>query len=269
MSAELVERILVLLAASPNVETLDITGGAPELNSNFRRLVSEARRLGRHVIDRCNLTVLFEPESTGLAEFLAEHEVEIMASLPCYTADNVDKQRGKGVFEKSIRALQYLNSLGYGLPESRLKLNLVYNPLDAYLPPSQEKLEADYKVRLRQEFGIEFHRLFALTNVPIARFAEHIAREEKHGGYMRLLVSHFNCHTVSNLMCRSLVSIGWDGRLYDCDFSQMLEIGLGGGVRTVWDMEGFTGLAGRRIATGQHCFACTAGSGSSCGGALQ
>jgi radical SAM/Cys-rich protein len=269
MGADVAERILDLLAASPNVETLDITGGAPELNPNFRRLVAEARRLGRHVIDRCNLTVLFEPAMTGLAGFLAEHEVEIIASLPCYTAVNVDKQRGNGVFEKSIRALRDLNALGYGLPESKLRLNLVYNPLDACLPPSQEKLETDYKLQLREHFGIEFHRLFTLTNMPIARFAKHIGGAGQYDVYIRLLVNHFNSHTVSNLMCRSQISIGWDGKLYDCDFSQMLGIGIGGRARTVWDMDGFAGVGGQRIATGQHCFACTAGNGSSCGGALQ
>lgn len=269
MTAEAIERTLTLLAVSPQVETVDITGGAPELNPNFRRLVSEARQLGRHVIDRCNLTVLFEPGMAGLAEFLAQHGVEIIASLPCYTAANVDQQRGAGVFAKSIRALQHLNSLGYGLPGSELALHLVYNPLDAYLPPLQQKLEADYKVQLSERFGIEFHRLLTLTNMPIQRFAEFVYRRGQYESYMTLLANHFNGNTVANVMCRSLINIGWDGKLFDCDFSQMLGTGIGGGASTLWDIETFAGLSGQRIATGPHCLGCTAGNGSSCKGALQ
>ena len=269
MPDEVAERVIRLLAASPQVQTVDLTGGAPELNSSFRRLVAGARDLGRHVIDRCNLTVLFEDGMTGLGEFLAGNCVEIIASLPCYTAANVNQQRGPGVFEKSIRALRQLNALGYGLPDSNLALNLVYNPLGAFLPGAQEKLEADYKLHLRQNFGVEFHKLFTITNMPIKRFAECLRRSDQHASYMGLLVSSFNPSTVATLMCRSLVSVAWDGRVYDCDFSQMLELGMGGGARTIWEMESFSELAGKRIATGQHCFGCTAGSGSSCKGALQ
>jgi radical SAM/Cys-rich protein len=272
MPRKVAERTIELLAASPTVEVVDITGGAPELNPNFRWLVTEARRLGCHVIDRCNLTVFFQPGMEGLPEFLAEHEVEITASLPCYTAENVDKQRGRGVFEKSVRALQQLNGLGYGLAGSPLLLNLVYNPLGAFLPPPQDRLEADYKKQLREHFGIEFHRLFTLTNMPIKRFADFLQQTRKHAAYMGLLVNHFNPETVPNLMCRTLVSVGWDGRLYDCDFNQMLEIGMarapGSRTLTVWHIESLSGLAGQRISTGSHCFGCTAGAGSRCGGSL-
>ncbi len=268
MSEDVAERVLELLAASPAIRTVDITGGAPELNPNFRRLVTRSRELGRHVIDRCNLTVLFEPGQESLAEFLALHRVEITASLPCYTAENVDAQRGRGVFDKSIRALETLNQLGYGMPGSPLKLNLVYNPLGASLPPDQTRLEVDYKRQLRERFSIEFHSLFTLTNMPIKRFAEFLDRSGKRAAYMKLLLEHFNPATVPGLMCRSLVSVGWDGVLYDCDFNQMLEIGMGGRRVTVWDLESFHKLPLQRIATASHCFGCTAGGGSSCGGAL-
>jgi radical SAM/Cys-rich protein len=271
MPSEVAKRVLELLAGSPSVTSVDITGGAPELNSNFRWIVRESRRLGQHIIDRCNLTVLFEPGQECLAEFLAQHEVEIVASLPCYTAENVDQQRGHGVFEKSIRALQLLNGLGYGLPGSNLRLNLVYNPLGASLPPAQEKLEADYKKHLHESFGIQFHNLFTLTNMPIKRFAAYLTQSGKYESYMGLLVNHFNSATVSQLMCRSLVSVGWDGKLYDCDFNQMLDIEMGesGKSLTIWNLDSLSGLAGSRIATGSHCFGCTAGAGSSCGGSLQ
>jgi radical SAM/Cys-rich protein len=267
MSAAVAERVLELLAASPGIHTVDITGGAPELNPNFRRLVIEARQMGRKVIDRCNLTVLFQDGQQDLPAFLAGHEVEITASLPCYTAANVDQQRGRGVFDKSIQALRLLNDLGYGMPGSKLALNLVYNPLGASLPPPQEKLEADYKKQLRENFGIEFNRLFTITNMPIKRFADFLALSGKQEAYQSLLVNHFNPATVEKLMCRSLVSVGWEGQLYDCDFNQMLEIGMPG-MKTVWDIQSFSDFAGRRIATGSHCFGCTAGAGSSCGGKL-
>jgi len=271
MRREVAERVLEVLAASPSITNVDITGGAPELNANFALLVRESGRLGRHVIDRCNLTVLLEPGQEHLAEFLAQHEVEIIASLPCYTAKNVDQQRGQGVFEKSIRVLRLLNQLGYGVPDSRLQLNLIYNPLGASLPPAQGKLEEDYKKHLQENFGIQFHRLFTLTNMPIKRFADYLAQSGKHESYMSLLVNHFNPGTVTKLMCRALVSVGWDGKLYDCDFNQMLDIEMGvqtGQPPTIWDFPSFSGLAGNRIATGSHCFGCTAGAGSSCGGSL-
>jgi radical SAM/Cys-rich protein len=274
MPANVAERVLELLGDSGGIAVVDITGGAPELNPNFRHIVSRARELARHVIDRCNLTVLFEPGQESLPEYLAENHVEVVASLPCYTAANVDNQRGRGVFEKSILALQRLNRIGYGMTDSALKLNLVYNPLGAFLPPLQKQLEMDYKQQLREHFGIEFHQLFTITNMPIKRFADFLHQSGKHTEYMGLLVNHFNPATVSNLMCRSLVSVGWDGELYDCDFNQMLEIGVGaagpGPNRlTIGDIEDFSELTGRRIATSSHCFGCTAGAGSSCGGALQ
>ena len=268
MPANVAERIMTLLGATPSIHTVDITGGAPELNANFRWLVSESRRMGKQVIDRCNLTVLFEPKQETLAEFLADNQVEITASLPCYTESNVDQQRGKGAFEKSIRALRLLNGIGYGRKVSGLTLNLVYNPLGASLPPPQDKLESDYKKQLRENFAIEFDRLFTITNMPIKRFAEFLLREGKHEAYMALLTNHFNPATVDGLMCRDLVSIGWDGRIYDCDFNQMLDLETPGG-KTVWEIESFTELAEKSIATGSHCFGCTAGAGSSCGGSLQ
>ena len=271
MPREVAERVLEILATSPSITTVDITGGAPELNPNFDWIVSKSRRLGRHVIDRCNLTVLFEPGQESLADFLADNQVEIVASLPCYTAANVDQQRGRGVFEKSIRAVRLLNGLGYGLPGSKLTLNLVYNSLGATLPPAQEKLEADYKKRLHEDFGIQFHSLFTVTNMPIKRFAAYLTQSGKYESYMSLLVNHFNPGTVAKLMCRSLVSVGWDGKLYDCDFNQMLDIEMreSGRSLTIWHLDSLTGLAGNRISMGSHCFGCTAGAGSSCGGALQ
>jgi radical SAM/Cys-rich protein len=268
MPAHVAERIIKLLSATPSIHTVDITGGAPELNANFRWLGRESRRMGKHVIDRCNLTVLFEPGQESLAEFLAVNQVEITASLPCYTESNVDQQRGKGAFEKSIRALRILNAIGYGRTASGLTLNLVYNPLGASLPPQQEKLEADYKTQLRENFGIEFDRLFTITNMPIKRFAEFLFREGKQEAYMALLTNHFNPATVNGLMCRNLVSIGWDGRIYDCDFNQMLDLETPSG-KSIWEIESFAELAEESIATDGHCFGCTAGAGSSCGGSLQ
>jgi radical SAM/Cys-rich protein len=269
MRPEVADHVLQLLAASPGVATVDITGGAPELHPNFRRIVTRSRELGRAVIDRCNLTVLLEPDMGDLGEFLASNNVQVTASLPCYTASNVDSQRGRGVFDKSIEALRRLNALGYGKPGSPLILNLVYNPLGPALPPEQKSLEADYKRQLRDCFEIEFHSLFTITNMPISRFAETLERTGKRAGYMDLLQKNFNRATVADLMCRSLVSVGWDGMLYDCDFNQMLEIGMGGRRLSVWDLPNFNDLAGQRIATAAHCFGCTAGAGSSCGGALQ
>ncbi|HEX4227764.1 MAG TPA: arsenosugar biosynthesis radical SAM (seleno)protein ArsS [Bryobacteraceae bacterium] len=262
------ERLLAMLEMSPAVATVDITGGAPELNPNFRRLVTRSRELGREVIDRCNLTVLFEAGMEDLADFLALHNVQVIASLPCYTAANVDAQRGLGVFDKSVAALRKLNKLGYGMPESTLELNLVYNPLGASLPPDQNRLEADYKRELREQFSIEFNGLFTLANMPIKRFADFLNRSGKGAEYVTLLAEHFNPATVPGLMCRSLISVGWDGQIYDCDFNQMLEMGICGRRLTIWDVDRFDELAGRHIATATHCFGCTAGAGSSCGGAL-
>src|SRR5262245_3118779 len=269
MTDSVAERIVTLLEGHPSIELLDVTGGAPELAPCFRTLVSHARRLRRRIIDRCNLTVLLEPGHEDLASFLVAHGVEIVASLPCYGPENVDAQRGPGVFERSIRVLRALNGLGYGTPGSPLRLDLVYNPVGAHLPPPQEQLEADYRSQLSDRFGITFHRLLTITNMPINRFAEQLARWGAAERYMALLVNHFNPATVDGLMCRTLVSVGYDGRLYDCDFNQMLELPLGWhGARTVWDLDDLTALDGAAVATGPHCFGCTAGAGSSCGGAL-
>jgi len=269
MGDAVAERIVALLERHPGIEQLDVTGGAPELAPCFRGLVSQARRLGRRVIDRCNLTVLLEAEQADLAPFLAAHAVEIVASLPCYGPENVDAQRGQGVFEKSIRVLRMLNGLGYGAPGSALRLDLVYNPVGAHLPPPQEQLEADYRRQLWERFGITFHRLLTITNMPINRFAEQLARLGEERRYMALLVNHFNPATVPGLMCRTLLSVGYDGRLYDCDFNQMLELPLGAGAwRTIWDVGDLAALDGAPVGTGPHCFGCTAGAGSSCGGAL-
>jgi len=268
LDARTAARVLELLAREPALATLDLTGGAPELCAQFRPLVEGARALGREVIDRCNLTVLLLPEQADTAEFLATHGVRIVASLPCYTQENVDQQRGRGVFSGSLEALRRLNALGYGAPGSPLGLDLVYNPLGPSLPPDQGELEQRYRAELRERFDIGFHRLFTLTNVPIRRFAHALARDGREAEYLSLLVNHFNPATVDALMCRSLVSVGWDGELYDCDFNQMLALPLAGRRRSVWDVESLAALAGEPIATGPHCHACTAGAGSSCGGAL-
>jgi radical SAM/Cys-rich protein len=269
MSDAVADRVVALLARNPSIDLLDVTGGAPELAPCFRRLVSTARRLGRRVIDRCNLTVLLEPGHEDLASFLAAEGVAIVASLPCYGPENVDAQRGQGVFEKSIRALRALNALGYGQDGSPLRLDLVYNPVGAHLPPEQARLEDDYRTHLGAGFDVVFHRLLTITNMPISRFAEQLARTGEGERYMALLVNHFNADTVPDLMCRDLLSVGYDGRLYDCDFNQMLELPLGAlHAATVWDVDDLATLADAPIATAAHCFGCTAGAGSSCGGAL-
>jgi radical SAM/Cys-rich protein len=267
MSLATAERVLALLASSPSVNTVDITGGAPELNPNFRQLVEESRSQGLHVIDRCNLTILLEPGFKDLPIFLARNQVEVIASLPCYTRENVDAQRGRGVFDKSIEALQLLNRVRYGL-DPELVLNLVYNPLGAFLPPPQQALEADYKRRLQEDFGIHFNRLFTITNMPIRRFADFLQRSGQQESYLKLLFERFNPMTVERLMCRSLVSIGWDGQIYDCDFNQMLEMPAANRM-TIWDIKSFDATAFQPIATAHHCFGCTAGAGSSCGGTLR
>jgi len=268
MTRATAERIVALLERSPKVKVVDITGGAPELNANFRYLAESARRLGKRVIDRCNLTVLEQPGQEDLAEFLAANRVEVIASLPCYTKENVEKQRGNNVFDASIRALRRLNALGYGQPEGGLELSLVYNPLGAFLPPSQAKLEADYKRRLAEDFGVVFTRLFTLANMPIKRFAEQLDREGKFEQYMDLLVRSFNPAAAAEVMCRSMISIDWDGRLSDCDFNQMLDLPVAGRSRSIDDLDSFDALEGTPIVAGPHCFGCAAGSGSSCGGSL-
>ncbi len=264
-------RVLEWLSASPSVRRFDLTGGAPELNPSFARLVRGARDLGVAVVVRCNLTVLFEDGMQWLPEFYAANQVEVVCSLPCYTAENVDRQRGRGVFDKSIDALRLLNALGYdGNRAGGLALDLVYNPVGAFLPPPQASLEAKYREELESLFGIRFRRLLTITNMPIKRFAEMLMRSGEHGRYMGLLVQHFNPDTVDGLMCRDLLSVGWDGRLYDCDFNQMLELPLirNGAPQTLWTTSGAGELGCLAISTDAHCFGCTAGAGSSCAGAL-
>jgi radical SAM/Cys-rich protein len=268
MRPETVARALALLAATPGVDTVDLTGGAPEMHPQFRELVRAVRRLGRRVIDRCNLVILDEPGNEDLAEFLAAEGVEIVASLPCYQEENVDGQRGRGVFARSIAALQRLNRLGYGLPGSPLSLDLMYNPTGPSLPPAQAGLEADYKRALARDHGISFGRLLTLANMPIKRYAEWLVRRGEAERYQALLEEHFNPDVLPHLMCRDTVSVDWRGELFDCDFNQALDLPLAGRRRTVFDVATLDALADERIATGAHCFGCTAGAGSSCGGAL-
>lgn len=269
MDKAVVERILELLAKNPEIRTLDLTGGAPEMSEHFCDLVIGARKLDRRVIDRCNLTILFEPGQENTAQFMAEHEVEIVASLPCYTLENVEKQRGRGVFDKSIEGLRLLGRLGYGDPDTGLILDLVYNPGGPTLPPPQAALELEYREELATRFEIRFNRLLTITNMPIKRFAHDLMRSGRADEYLSLLVNHFNPNTVPNLMCRDLVSVGYDGLLYDCDFNQQLELAMPGPAKTIWNLEDFGELEGKPIATADHCFGCTAGAGSSCGGTLQ
>lgn len=259
------------------IGTLDLTGGAPELHQGFRQLVRAASALGVKVIDRCNLTILFEPGQEDLDEFLAQHHVEIVASLPCYSLANVDRQRGEGVFDKSIAALQKLNALGYGRADSGLTLNLVYNPQGPSLPPDQAALQADYKRELFSHFGIVFDELFALANMPIQRFGSTLISKGQFNDYMRLLKENFAAANLAGVMCRSLVSVDWQGFLYDCDFNQQLGLALPPATPLAQLREGRPHLrhlltddpAGRVIRVADHCYGCTAGQGSSCGGALK
>ena len=269
MGKESIAQVLAFLHAQPQVRTLDLTGGAPEMNPHFRYLVSEARELGVQVIDRCNLTVLEEPGYEYLAEFLATQQAEVAASLPCYLEDNVDRQRGNGVFQGSIRALHRLNALGYGQPGSGLTLNLVYNPQGPVLPPPQQNLEDDYREHLG-ELGIVFNHLYTITNMPIARFGSTLVSKEKFHDYMRLLRESFRPENLDTVMCRSLLSVDWQGYVYDCDFNQMLNIPLGAGGVSRTHLTDLLGkeLQGEPIAIADHCYGCTAGQGSSCGGAL-
>jgi radical SAM/Cys-rich protein len=269
MSREIVDAVLRFLADT-SIPTLDITGGAPELHEDFDYLVESAVGLGRHVMDRCNLTVIFEPGKDYLPEFFRRRRVEVVCSLPCYSEENVDRQRGKGTFDLSIRALQIFNELGYGKPESGLALNLVYNPIGPHLPPPQEKLEQDYKRILRDRFGIEFNHLYCVTNMPITRYAMHLKLRGEYNRYVELLSANFNAATLDQVMCRNLISVGWNGSVYDCDFNQMLDLAItdGAGKRLHISSLTLEQVAHRAITVGDHCYACTAGSGSSCGGAL-
>ena len=292
MSAATAKRLIHLIDASDGaIKTLDITGGAPELMDQFRPLVKAARERGVEVIDRCNLTVLYEEGQEDLASFLANNGVKVVASLPCYSEANTDAQRGRGVFQRSIQALKDLNAVGYGVDGTGLELDLMYNPGGAFLPPPQENLDAAYRSELGDAYGIQFSRLITLTNMPIKRFADYLHKEGKTEEYMRLLVESFNPAAAEGVMCRDLVSVSWDGRLFDCDFNQQLDMpmpvggdargvrrkgedesgsesesGSGGGL-TVFDVETLDELVGRSLAVDNHCFGCTAGAGSSCSGA--
>jgi radical SAM/Cys-rich protein len=268
MTKDTVDQILEVLDRTPQISTVDITGGAPEMNPHFEYLVRQCRIRDRKVIDRCNLTVFYVKGKSHLPEFLAEQGVEIIASLPCYQEANVDRQRGKGVFDRSISALHTLNRLGYGKIGTGLNLHLVYNPQGVSLPPPQGELEQDYKEELMSRYGIHFNRLMTITNMPISRFLEDLRESDQLEAYYTLLVNSFNEATVEDLMCRSLISVGWDGRLYDCDFNQMLDLPLPNrSPQWIGDFN-LAALEDRRIVVGSHCFGCTAGAGSSCGGTL-
>jgi radical SAM/Cys-rich protein len=268
MDRDTVDAVLRFLGAT-EIPTVDITGGAPELNPNFDYLVSAATDLGRHVMDRCNLTVIFERGKDHLPKFFKTHRVELVGSLPCYSEANVDRQRGKGTFELSIRALQIFNGLGYGKPGSDLILNLVYNPVGPHLPPPQAKLEQDYRSELREKFGIEFNHLYCLANMPITRYETHLRLLDEYDSYVELLERNYNPATLEHVMCRNLISVGWEGSVYDCDFNQMLDIPLRyptGTPMHITSLELRDVL--REVSVGNHCYACTAGNGSSCSGSL-
>jgi radical SAM/Cys-rich protein len=268
MTRGTIDRIIDWLAET-DIPVVDLTGGAPEMIPDFRYFVRRVRALQpqRHVIDRCNLTILLEPGYEDLGGFVATNNVEIIASMPCYSAENVKAQRGEGVFERSIKALQLLNSLGYGY-DPELPLHLVYNPIAASLPAPQAKLETDYKRELAKHFGIVFNRLYTITNLPVGRFASYLRHNNKLAEYMELLIQAFNPGTISGLMCRNTISVGWQGEVYDCDFNQQLGMQWRNGAPIfLWDVDP-SKIENREIMTGDHCFGCTAGAGSSCGGAL-
>lgn len=263
MERGVAEAVVQLLQHS-EIQTLDITGGAPEMNPNFRWLVEQARLLGKHVIDRCNLTILMAKGFEDLAGFLAEHQVEVIASLPCYLEENCDAQRGQGVFQKSIQALQRLNSLGYG---ETLPLRLVYNPVGAKLPPNEQQLERAYKEQLQERYGIVFTSLIAITNMPISRFLDDLLRTQQYENYMQTLLAAFNPATTDSLMCRNTLSVDWEGYLFDCDFNQMLDLRVGTAGQHIADLD-WEAIRQRSIRVGNHCFGCTAGAGSSCQGSI-
>ena len=268
MTRETVDAVLDVVRRHPELRTVDVTGGAPEMNPHFEYLVTQCRAMGRCVMDRCNLTVFFVRDKQHLPKFLADHQVEVIASLPCYLEENVDQQRGKGVYGRSIEALRLLNSLGYGLEGTGLVLNLVYNPLGPTLPPPQADLEADYRDELAKRFGIRFNRLYTITNMPISRFLDDLHRAGRYEAYMEQLIASFNPASVDGLMCRSLISVNWDGRLSDCDFNQMLDVPVEGlAPQTIHEFD-LALLARRQVVTGMHCYGCTAGAGSSCGGVI-
>lgn len=267
MSLLVIDRILDLLRLHNNVKTVDITGGAPELNTNFKYLVQKLRELNLNIIDRCNLTVLLENGQEDTAKFLAENKVTIIASLPCYTEENVDFQRGNQIFKKSILVLKQLNALGYGKEDSGLLLNLVYNPLGDYLPGDQKNLEDDYRLILKEKYDINFNHLYTITNMPINRFAAKLKQEGKYEDYFNLLYSKFNENAADKIMCKKQISIGLDGKLYDCDFNQAEKLSIYSDKKTIWDIEDLNEIS-NTITFKSHCFGCTAGNGSSCQGKL-
>jgi radical SAM/Cys-rich protein len=265
MTAETVDLVLEVIAAH-GIETLDLTGGAPEMNPEFRRLVSAASAMGVEVIDRCNLVILEEEGYDDLPQFLADHNVTVVASLPCYSELNVEKQRGKGVFARSIDGIRALNRVGYG-EGGKHQLHLVYNPVGAHLPPPQQQLQADYKARLQQDFGVVFNELFTITNMPINRFGNVLLAKGEFDDYLQLLKDNFSEANLASVMCRSLISVDWQGNLFDCDFNQMLHVPTAQGARHLRELLQ-ENSEGNAIAVADHCYACTAGQGSSCGGAL-
>lgn len=265
MDKATVDQVLAFID-NHKIHTLDLTGGAPEMNPHFRYLVKQARDRGLKVIDRCNLVILLEKGYQDMAGFLAENQVEIVASLPCYLEDNVDKQRGKGTFNASIKALQRLNELGYGLVNTGLELNLVFNPQGATLPPEQQALEQAYKQHLHEHYGIVFNQLFAMSNLPVQRFGSVLLSTGRFDGYLQLLKDNFHAPNLGKVMCKNTLSVDWQGFVYDCDFNQMLQLPLGGNQKI--HLAQVPELVGKTIATMQHCYGCTAGQGSSCGGAI-
>jgi len=268
MTYETARQVIEFLARS-EVKTLDITGGAPEMNPHFRMLVQEARKLEKQVIDRCNLTILLANGFTDLPEFLAAHRVTVVASLPCYLQENCDAQRGSGVFEKSIEAIRILNELGYAQPDSSLQLDLVYNPTGLGLPPAQQKLEASYKSELQARYAIQFNNLLTITNMPVSRFLDELLKRGKYEEYLEKLIHRFNPSTIDNLMCRTLLSVDWNGFIYDCDFNQMLDLAISNNDDRVHISQLTDDLLSERaIRNANHCYGCTAGFGSSCSGSL-
>jgi len=268
MTRETMQQCIDVLKVNPQLKIVDITGGAPELNVNFRWFAAEIKKLDRHVIVRCNLTIIVANKKYyDLPEFYKQHNLEVVSSLPFYTQDRTDRQRGNGVFEDSIKALQMLNAVGYGKNETGLILNLVYNPAGAFLPPSQQSLEREYKQALMKRYDIEFNSLFAITNLPISRFLDYLLQGGNYESYMEKLVNAYNPVAAANVMCRNTISIGWDGYLYDCDFNQMLELKVNCSSRHISEFN-IMELNEREIVLGQHCYGCTAGAGSSCGGAV-
>jgi radical SAM/Cys-rich protein len=268
MTRTTMELCLQVLQQHPELKTVDLTGGAPEMNPDFRWFVEELKRLNRHVIVRCNLTIILANKKFyDLPDFFRQHKMEVVSSLPFYTQDRTDRQRGNGVFENSIKALQLLNEAGYGKEETGLVLNLVYNPAGAFLPPAQGALEREYKAALQDRFGIRFNHLFTITNMPISRYLDYLLASGNYEKYMQKLTEAYNPLAAANVMCRNTISVGWDGYLYDCDFNQMLELKVNCRTQHLRDWNGQE-LAERNIVIGQHCYGCTAGAGSSCGGAV-